>query len=175
VYSIDSGRSIDGLTDRVLGAQAVSNAGSWNIAVDLCRSGQRYVVNADLPGVDPASIELIVDSGALTIKARRTRRSVQTDDWIVSERISGTFERQLILNEPVDAEHIHVGYHSGVLTVNIPLVAKPSPCQPRCQGRPAHRRHRQQSAQTDPGQEPRAWEHGHAAVSVRLWFRRSAF
>ena len=126
MYSIDPARDIDHLTDRVLGAQAASDADS-NIRVDLCRSGQRYVVSADLPGVDPASIELIVDNGALTIKARRTRRSVLTDDWIARERVSGTFERQLILSEPVDAEHMHVGYHAGVLTVSIPVAEKPSP------------------------------------------------
>ena len=127
MYGINPARDIDRLTDRVLGAQAVSGAGSRIIPVDLCRSGQRYVVSADLPGVDPGSIELIVDSGALTIKARRTRRSMQTDDWIASERVSGTFERQLILSEPVDAEHMHAGYHHGVLTVSIPVAEKPSP------------------------------------------------
>jgi HSP20 family protein len=126
VNTIDA-RDTDRLIDRVLGGQSVPDAGSRTIPVDLCRSGQRYVVSADLPGVDPASIQLIVDSGALTIKARRTRRSVQTDDWIASERISGTFERQLILTEPVDAEHMHAGYHHGVLTVSIPVAEKRSP------------------------------------------------
>jgi HSP20 family molecular chaperone IbpA len=52
---------------------------------------------------------------------------VQTDDWIARERVSGTFERQLILSEPVDAEHMHVGYHAGVLTVSLPITEKPSP------------------------------------------------
>jgi len=127
VNTIDTTRDIDRLIDRVLGAQAVADAGSQIIPVDLCRSGQRYVVSADLPGVDPASIELSVDSGALTIKARRTRRSVQTDDWIAGERFSGTFERQLILGEPVDAERMHAGYHDGVLIVSIPVAEKPSP------------------------------------------------
>jgi HSP20 family protein len=127
VNSIDPTRDIDRLIDRILGAQPVPVAGSRTIPVDLCRSGQRYVVSADLPGVDPASIQLIVDSGALTIKARRTRRSVQTDDWIASERVSGTYERQLILSEPVDAVHMHAGYHDGVLIVSIPVAEKPSP------------------------------------------------
>jgi len=127
VNTTDPTRDIDRLIDRILGAQAGSDPGSQIIPVDLCRSGQRYVVSADLPGVDPASIELRVDSGALTIKARRTRRSVQTDDWIASERFSGTFERQLILSEPVDSEHMHAGYHQGVLTVSIPVAEKPSP------------------------------------------------
>ena len=127
MFSIDPDRDIDRLTDRILGAQAVSDAGSPNIRVDFSRSGQRYVVSADLPGVDPASIEIILDSGALTIRARRTRRSVQTEDWIAIERASGVFERKLVLSEPVDAEHLQVGYHDGVLTVNIPLAEQPSP------------------------------------------------
>jgi HSP20 family protein len=127
VNTFDPAHDIDRLIDRVLGAQAVCDAGSRIIPVDLCRSGQRYVVRADLPGVDPASIELSVDSGGLTIKARRSRRSVQTDDWIASERFSGTFERQLILSEPVDSEQMHAGYHQGVLTASIPVAEKPSP------------------------------------------------
>jgi HSP20 family protein len=127
VNTMDPTRDIDRLIDRILGAQAVADAGSQIIPVDLRRSGQRYVVSADLPGVDPASIELSVDSGALTIKARRTRRSAQPDDWIAGERFSGTFERQLILGEPVDAQRMHAGYHHGVLTVSIPVAEKPSP------------------------------------------------
>jgi HSP20 family protein len=102
-------------------------AGSGDIRVDLCRSGQRYVLSADLPGVDPSSIQLIVDSGALTTKARRTRRSGPNDDWIASERASGTFERQLILDESVDVEQMHVGYHDGVLTVSIPVAEALAP------------------------------------------------
>jgi HSP20 family protein len=127
VNGIDPAHDIDRLIDWVLGGQAVAEPGLQIIPVDLCRSGQRYVVSADLPGVDPASIELSVDSGALTIKARRTRRSVQTDDWIASERVSGSFERQLILGEPVDAEHLHAGSHDGVLIVSIPVADQPSP------------------------------------------------
>jgi HSP20 family protein len=125
--SIDPTPEIDRLIGGILGPQAVFDVGSQFIRVDLYRSGQRYVVSADLPGVDPASIVLIVDSCALTIKARRTRRSVQTDDWIASERVSGTFERQLVLNERVDAVHMQAGYHDGVLIVSIPVAEKPSP------------------------------------------------
>ncbi len=101
--------------------------GSQDIQIDLRRSGERYVLSADLPGVDPSSIQLIVDSGALTIRARRTRHGGQTDDWIAAERASGTFERQLILGECVDAEQMHVGYHDGVLTVSIPVAEKLAP------------------------------------------------
>lgn len=101
--------------------------GSRDIRVDLRRSGERYVLSADLPGVDPASIQLIVDDGALTIRARRTRRSGPTDEWIARERVSGTFERQLVLDECVDAEQMRVGYHDGVLTVSIPVAEKLAP------------------------------------------------
>jgi len=98
--------------------------GLQDIAVDLRRTDERYVLSADLPGVDPASIRLIVDSGALTIRARRTSHWGPTDDWIASERASGIFERHLILDGCVDAEQMRVGYHDGVLTVSIPVAER---------------------------------------------------
>lgn len=125
MYTTDPGPDIDRLIDQVLGAQDVAGPQPQVIPIDLCRSGQRYVVSADLPGVDPASIELHVDRCALTIKARRTCRSSQTDEWLLSERCYGTFERHLILNDQVDAENLQVGYHNGVLNVSIPITENP--------------------------------------------------
>jgi HSP20 family protein len=40
--------------------------------MDLYRSGDHYVLHVDLPGVDPGSVDVSVDGGILTVKAKRT-------------------------------------------------------------------------------------------------------
>jgi HSP20 family protein len=43
--------------------------------MDLCKIDDHYVLTADLPGVDPGSVDVNVDNGTLTIAAHRTARS----------------------------------------------------------------------------------------------------
>jgi HSP20 family protein len=95
--------------------------------MDLYRSGDHYVVHADLPGVDPGSIEVSVDNNTLTIKAERTGRTEESVDWIASERFTGAYLRQLSLGDGVDADQISATYHNGVLTVSIPVAQKAKP------------------------------------------------
>jgi len=95
--------------------------------MDRYRSGDHYVVHADLPGVDPGSIGVSVDAGTLTIKAQRTGRTADSVDWIASERFTGTYMGQLSLGDGVDADQISATYHNGVLTVSIPVAEKAKP------------------------------------------------
>jgi HSP20 family protein len=94
---------------------------------NLYRTGDHYVLHADLPGVDPGSVDVSVDNGTLTIRAERSARSDESVQWISSERFTGTYLRQLSLGDGVDANGINATYENGVLTVTIPLaeVAKP--------------------------------------------------
>jgi HSP20 family protein len=124
VLRFDPFRDIDRLAEQVLGAQAGSARAPRLMPMDLYRSGDHYVVHADLPGVDPGSIDVSVDNNTLTIKAERTGRTEDTVDWIASERFTGTYMRQLSLGDGVDADHISATYHNGVLTVSIPVAEK---------------------------------------------------
>jgi HSP20 family protein len=127
VLRFDPFRDIDRLAEQVLGAQAGSARAPRLMPMDLYRSGDHYVVHADLPGVDPGSIDVSVDNNTLTIKAERTGRTEDTVDWIASERFTGTYMRQLSLGDGVDADHISATYHNGVLTVSIPVAEKAKP------------------------------------------------
>jgi HSP20 family protein len=95
--------------------------------MDLYRSGDHYVLHADLPGVDPGSIDVSVEGGTLTIKAQRTNRTEEGVDWVVSERVGGTFMRQLSLGEGIDSDAISATYANGVLTLTIPVAEKAQP------------------------------------------------
>ncbi len=123
----DPFREFDRLAEQLLVAQAGSVRAPRPMPMDLYRSGDHYVLHADLPGVDPGSVDLSVDSGTLTIKAQRTSRTEETVEWIASERFTGSYLRQLSLGDGVDPDHISATYHNGVLTVSIPVAERAKP------------------------------------------------
>ena len=92
--------------------------------MDLCKLEDHYVLTADLPGVDPGSVDLDVDNGTLTISAHRTPRSEDSVQWLTSERFFGTYRRPLSLGEGIDTAGIAASYENGVLTVTIPVAER---------------------------------------------------
>jgi HSP20 family protein len=95
--------------------------------MDLYRSGDHYVLHADLPGVDPDSVDVSVDGGILTVKAQRSERTEHDVQWLSCERFTGGFMRRLSLGADIDAEHIAATYQNGVLTVTLPVAARAKP------------------------------------------------
>jgi len=95
--------------------------------MDLCKIDDHYVLTADLPGVDPGSVDVNVDNGTLTISAHRTARSDESVQWLANERFFGSYRRQLSLGDGVASDKISATYENGVLTVTIPLSEKAKP------------------------------------------------
>ncbi|GER22741.1 heat-shock protein Hsp20 [Zafaria cholistanensis] len=89
--------------------------------MDLFREGDHYILNADLPGVDPGSVDIDVDGQLLTIRAERTLANAEGVKWITRERRGGSFLRQLSLGQGLDTEAISARYENGVLSVTIPV------------------------------------------------------
>jgi HSP20 family protein len=115
-----------GQTDR--SAQNISGtAGRRTMPMDAYRDGDRLIVHFDLPGVDPDSVELNVENNVLRVKARRPRPQIEDSQWLVSERLHGTFSCELHLSDGLDLDKIHASYEQGVLTLNIPIAEKSKP------------------------------------------------
>jgi HSP20 family protein len=113
--------------DRVASALLDAQQGPQLMPMDLYRDGDHYVLIADLPGVDPGSVDIDVDGQLLTIRAERTLRNVQGVKWLAQERRGGSFLRQLSLGQGVDTEHIAATYENGVLAVTIPVSERAKP------------------------------------------------
>jgi HSP20 family protein len=124
VLRFDPFSDLDSVARGLLSSQTGSTRSPRFMPMDLCKIDDHYVLTADLPGVDPGSVDLDVDNGTLTISAHRTARSEESVQWLSSERFFGTYRRQLSLGEGVDTAGIAASYENGVLTVTIPLAER---------------------------------------------------
>jgi HSP20 family protein len=127
VLRFDPFSDLDAWTRSLLGGQSGSSRAPRFMPMDLCKIDDHYVLTADLPGVDPGSVDVNVDNGTLTISAHRTARSEESVQWLASERFFGRYRRQLSLGEGIDASAISATYENGVLTVTIPLAERAKP------------------------------------------------
>jgi HSP20 family protein len=114
--------------ERLFSMAATGTRAPLGMPMDVYRTEDgNYHVEADLPGVDPGSVEVTVEHNTLTIRAERTSHHGESDDVIVAERPQGPFTRQLHLGEGVDSENLTAGYADGVLRLTIPLSPKVQP------------------------------------------------
>src|SRR5688500_16968827 len=92
-------------------ANGIPNGGTRpSMPMDAYRRGSEFVVHFDLPGVDPASIDLTVEKNVLTISAERSWSKAEGDEVVVSERPQGRFSRQLFLGESLDPDNIQADF-----------------------------------------------------------------
>ena len=127
VLRFDPFRELDRMTEQLLGTPTGTPRTPRFMPMDLYRSGDHYVLHADLPGVDPGSVDVSVDNGTLTIRAQRSGRTEDGVEWLAGERFTGTYMRQIALGDGIDADRISATYENGVLTLSLPLAEKAKP------------------------------------------------
>jgi HSP20 family protein len=120
----DPFRELDRLTEQL--ASTASRAPKA-FPMDAYRRGDRFVVEFDLPGVEPASIELTVEQNVLTVRAERRFEPREGDEVIVAERPQGAYARQVFLGDALDAERVQATCRLGVLTLTIPVAEAAKP------------------------------------------------
>lgn len=113
--------------DRLAASMLDSVRAPRHMPVDLYRDGDDYILHADLPGVDPGSVDVDVDGSQLTIRAQRTADTREGARWLARERSDGAFLRQFTLGDGIDLDRITASYESGVLSVVIPVSERAKP------------------------------------------------
>ena len=121
----DPFRELDRLTQQVFGTNGTLARPSV-MPMDAWREGESFVVEFDLPGVNPDSIDLDVERHVVTVKAERAPRAGEVE-MIAAERPRGVFSRQLILGDNLETQHIAASYDAGVLTLRIPVAEQAKP------------------------------------------------
>ena len=102
---------------------------TWSPRVDIYEEAERFVVRADVPGVEAKDIDITAENGVLTIKGQRTLEHKDTDKngYQRIERSSGSFARRFTLPESANTESITAKQTNGVLEVSIPKQPKVQP------------------------------------------------
>jgi HSP20 family protein len=113
--------------DRVAAQMFGTRARPAIMPMDAWRDGDTFVIEFDLPAVNPDSVDLDVERNVLTVRAERLAPTAPDVELIASERPRGVFSRQVILGDALDTGNIHASYHSGVLRLNIPVAEKAKP------------------------------------------------
>ena len=75
--------------------------------MDVYRDADNYVLNADLPGIDPQSVDVDVDGQLLSIRAERTAPARDGVRWIARERSAGSYLRRFTLGQNVDTTGVN--------------------------------------------------------------------
>ena len=100
----------------------------WAPRVDIKEEADRFVIYADLPGVDPQDVEVLMDKGILTIKGeRKSEVTEQTERFSRVERRYGSFHRRFALPDSADPEGVAASGNHGVLEITIPKRPETTP------------------------------------------------
>jgi HSP20 family protein len=99
----------------------------WTPRVDIREEDKRFVILADVPGVDPNTIEVQMDKGILSIKGERKNEGEPSGKASRTEREQGVFYRRFALPDSADAEGITASGKLGVLEISIPKRPESSP------------------------------------------------
>jgi len=100
----------------------------WVPRVDIKEEANRFVIFADLPGVDPSTIEVDMDKGVLSIKGeRKTEAKAEGERWSRNERAHGVFYRRFALPDSANPDGIEASGKHGVLEISIPKRPEASP------------------------------------------------
>lgn len=99
----------------------------WMPAINAWRCGNRFVICADLAGVDPQSISVRAEARRLLIAGNRPppeppHEPEATPQTLAMEIDYGLFERILELPEPIDTSGVTAQYRDGLLWVNLPML-----------------------------------------------------
>jgi HSP20 family protein len=94
---------------------------SWNPSVDIFETDNDVVVKAELPGMDPKSIEVRLENNVLTLKGERHfDKETKEENYHRVEREYGTFSRSFSLPMTVKEDKITAEYKDGLLKIVLP-------------------------------------------------------
>ena len=100
----------------------------WAPAIEMFEEEDKFVVKAELPGMNEEDIDISVVGDTFTIKGERKAESeVKEENYHCCERSYGSFSRSIALPSNVDAENIEACYEDGILEVSLPKVPEVKP------------------------------------------------
>jgi len=100
---------------------------AWSPAIDVFETAEEFLIYVELPGVDPASIDLSVTGNVLSLRGVKSAAALPEGHGPVRERRFGAFHRQVALTNEVNFEAVQAEARHGVLQVRLPKQAAAKP------------------------------------------------
>jgi HSP20 family protein len=121
VSGFDPFSTLDRVLSRMGTASGYGTMQNLSLPMDVYRKGDAFVIELDIPGVDPSAIDMAVEHNMLTVSGEVHPRHDDVDEVVVCERPHARFRRQVYLGENLDTEQIKANYENGVLRIHIPI------------------------------------------------------
>jgi HSP20 family molecular chaperone IbpA len=115
-----------GQNNDVTTAERTRNNAAYTPRVDILETADELLLYADLPGVQPAVLDVRFENGELIVHGRCAPRH-QDANFLLTEYGVGDFYRAFSIDESVDASRIDAQVTNGVLTVHLPKTEKAKP------------------------------------------------
>lgn len=97
-------------------------------ALDVKETKEAFVVDIELPGIRSEDLKVEVMDGMLCVKGERKQEDVESDEnYHRSERVYGSFERQISLPPSAELDKIQAIFEDGVLRLEVPKMASAKP------------------------------------------------
>lgn len=110
------------------GALEPMQFGKWTPAVDISETGESVLVQAEVPGLEPAEIDVSLEGNVLTIRGeKKDQREEKGENFHRVERQYGTFIRSIQLPTEVVADQVTASFKNGVLEVRLPKSEEAKP------------------------------------------------
>ena len=100
----------------------------FRLPIDAYVTPEEIVVLANMPGVKPEDVEIMLEGDTLTIRAERPA-PLENVNYAIQERSYGAFQRTVNINVPVDADKAEAKFENGLLTLTIPKAEAARPKQ----------------------------------------------
>jgi len=119
-------REMDRIFEDTLG-RGLNGQGTWNPSVDVREEDEAWLFELELPGVDPAQVEVTADNGVLAVRGEKAseRREGEEGRWHIVERLTGSFQRSFQLPGNIAEDRIEATFANGLLRVRVPKAEVP--------------------------------------------------
>lgn len=93
----------------------------WAPKIDLAEDHDKYIIHADMPGIEAKDIEITLENGMLTIKGEKeSELKEEKKNYVRIERASGSFYRSISVPDAGDPAAITAKSKNGVLEIIVP-------------------------------------------------------
>jgi HSP20 family protein len=116
------------LLDRIFDDDLIPGYSGKSPAVDVREKDGRYLIEAELPGVNEKDLKVELKDGLLTLStAKVDEKKDESEKWIRRERRAFSFTRSFALPEDADGEKVEARFKDGLLTIELPKKAEAAP------------------------------------------------